>query len=320
MRRHEWWDKSELWVRCLRYPFLLLAVAVFIASNLSAFQDNKVGMWLFFGFGILWLLATAYIDIREQARISVRLSAEKASTTERLSSYHRQGGDKMVMKWLRKHATVVGVLVILGAAIALYVIPANPTKPSWGVALVVVGPIAMWIARRVERKGRDNENLIRQLQPLVEDTRALEFSIRNFARDLLSNSGVQSELGSFGVQGWNYYIENLGAEQLSALSSLEKELKEVDPFEESHVVDLIVALYQILGRVLEVESRLSLNLCQEINNVPAEAHSRWEYIQQTHLRLGTQLSSLKPILSEKGRGDLFDTFVNQPPQNFRATT
>lgn len=314
------WDKCEFWARYLRYPFLLLAVTVFIASNLSAFQDNEVGMWLFFGLGILWLLATAYIEIREQARISVRLSAEKAATTVRLSTYHRQGGGKMVMKWLRKHATVVGVLVVLGAAIALYVIPTNPTKPLWGVALVVVGPIALWIARRVERKGRDNENLIRQLQPLVEDTRALEFSIRTFSRELLSNSGVQSELGDFGVQGWNYYIESLGAEQISALSSLEKELKEVDPFEESHVIDVVVALYQILGRVLEVESRISLNLCQKINNLPTEAQSRWEYIQQAHLRLGTQLSSLRPILSEKSRGDLFDTFVNQPPQNIRATT
>lgn len=310
------WDKIEFWARFLRYPFLLLAVAVFIASNLSAFQGNNVSMLLFFGLGILWMLATAYIDIREQARISIMLSAEKLATTVSLFSYHRQGGDKMAMKWLRKHATLLGVLVVLGAAIALYFVTANPTKPSWGLALVAIGPIAMWIARRVERKGRDNENLVRNLQPLVEDARTLEFSIRNFARDLLSNSGVQSKLGNFGVQGWNYYIESLGAEQLSALSSVEKELKDVDPFEEAHVIDILVALNQVLNRVLEVESRLSLNLCQKINNLPTEAQSRWEYIQQMHLRLGTQLSSLKPILIEKSRGDLFDTFVNQPPQNF----
>jgi hypothetical protein len=313
------WDKIEVWARLVRDPFLLLTIGVFIAANLGAFQGNQVLMWLFFMFGILALLSTSYIYSRELTRISLRLKAA-AITDARLFSHHRQGGGKMAVKWLRKHAALVAVVVVLGAAIALYVIPSDPSKPWWSITLIAVGPIAMWVARFVERRGRDNENLIRQLQPLVEDVKSLEFSVRNFARDLLSNSGVQSELGSFGVQGWNYYIESLGAQQLSALSSLEKELKEVDPFEESHVVDVIVALYQILGRVLEVESHLSFNLCQKINNVPTEAHSRWENIRQTHLRLGTQLSSLKPILSEKGRGDLFDTFVNQPPQDFRATT
>ena len=177
----------------------------------------------------------------------------------------------------------------------------------------------MFVARSIDRSGRDNEYLIRQLQPIVEDVKSLEFSIRTFARDLLSDPGVQSEIGSFGVQGWHNYIESLGAQQITDLNSLEKELKEVDPFERSHVIDDIVALYGILGRVLEVESNLSSNLCQKINNVPVEAHSKWEHIQQTHLRLGTQLSSLKHILSEKGRGDLYDTFINQPPQNLRAT-
>jgi hypothetical protein len=312
-------DKIEFLARLVRYPFILLAVTVFIASNLNAFRGNKAMMGLFFGFGILWLLATAYIEVREQARMSERLSAEKSGATVRLSRYHRHEGGKMVMKFFRKHAAVVGFLVVLGAAIALYVIPTSPIKPSWGVALVFLGPIAMLIARQVERKGRDNENLIRQLQPLVGDTRVLESSIRSFIRDLLSNSGVQSELGSFGVQGWTYYIESLGVEQLSALSSLEKDLKDVDPFEEAHVIDIVVALNQILGRMLELESRLSSNLCQKINNLPTEAQSRWEYIQQTHLRLGTQLSSLRPLLSEKSRGDLFDTFVNQPPQNLKVT-
>ena len=80
-------DKIEFWARFLHYPFLLLAVGVFIASNLSAFQNNKVGMYLFFGLGVLWLLATAYIDIREQARISNMLSAEKVATRIRLSRY-----------------------------------------------------------------------------------------------------------------------------------------------------------------------------------------------------------------------------------------
>ena len=314
------WDKIEFWARFLRYPFILSAIAIFIASNLNAFKIDKVGMWAFFGLGILWLLATAYIEVREGARISTKLSAEKSAITVRLSSYYRQGGVKKMTKWFKKHITEVGVLVVLGAALAIYFVPADPTKPMWGLVLVAIGPFVVWIARRIERRGRDNENLIRHLQPLVEDARSLEFSIRNFARDLLSKSGVQSELGNLGVQGWNYYVESLGAEQLRNLISLEKELKEVDPFEESHVIDIVVALYQILGQVLEVESRLSLNLCQKISNLPREAQNQWEHIQQMHLRLGTQLSSLRPVLSDKSRGDLFDPFINQPPQNLKTTT
>lgn len=313
-------DKIEFWARFVRYPFILLAITVFIASNLDAFQNNKVWMWIFFGLGILWLLATVYIELREGHRIANRLSAEKSATTIRISSYHRQGRRKTMMKWLRRHVTEVGVLVVFGAALALYFVPADPTKPMWGLTLVAVGPFAVWIARQIERRGRDNENLIRQLQPLVDDTKSLEFSIRNFARELLSKSGVRSALGNLGVQGWNYYIESLGAEQLRTLSSFEKELKEVDSFEESNVIDIVLTLYQILGRVLELELRLSLNLCQKISSLPTESQSQWEHIQQMHLRLGTQLSSLRPILRNKSRGDLFDTFINQPPQNLITTT
>ena len=178
----------------------------------------------------------------------------------------------------------------------------------------------MWLTRRVELKGRDNENLIRQLEPLIKDTGDLEFTIRGFARDLLSNPDVKNEIGSFGVQGWTYYIERLGDQQISALNSLKKELKDTDPFEDLHVRDVVISFNQILGRVLEVESRLPSNLCQKITTIPIEVQSRWEYIQQTHLRLGTQLSSLKPILNKKGQEDLFDGFINQPPQNLRATT
>ena len=310
------WDKFELFARQVRYPFLVITIGTFIATNLRAFQNNQAGMWLFFVSGILWMLSASYIDIRELARFTHGLSSE--SSGERSFIHRKQGRNKMV-RWLRKHTTIVGVLVVLGAAIALYVIPSNPSKPWWGVVLVALGPVAMWLTNRVERKGRDNENLVRQLQPLVQDAGDLEFTIRGFARDLLSKQEVKTELGAPGVQGWLSYIESIGAWQLSALSSLKTDLKEADPFEQTQVINIITSFFQILSRVLEVESRF-IALCQEINNIPAEAQSRWEYIQQAHQRLGTQLSSLRPILSERGRGDLFDTFINQPPQNLRPTT
>lgn len=314
----EWmWDKIEVWARQIRDLFILLTLGVFIADNLSAFQDNQTLMYLFYIFGIIALASTSYISTMELTHINRRLK-DTSIARERHFSHHKQGGGKIVMKWLRKHAGAVGVFVVLGAAIALYLIPSNLSKP-WGVVLVALGPMAIWIARLIERKGRDNENLIRQLRPLVDDVEGLEFSIRDFARYLLSNSGVKEEIGIFGVQGWTNYIERLGDQQIIALSSLKKELKKLDPFEESHVQDALVVLYHILSRILEVEPRLSLNLCQKVTAIPAEAQSRWENIQQTHQRLGTQLGSLKPILSEKGRGDLFDTFVNQPPQNLMAT-
>lgn len=222
------------------------------------------------------------------------------------------------MKWLRKHASVLGVLVVLGAAIALWVIPSNPSKPWWGVVLVALGPIAMWLTRQVERKGKDNENLIRQLGPIVKDAGDLEFTIRNFARDLLNKSEVKIELGEvLGTQGCSAYIESNGAWQLSAISSLKTDLKEADPFEQTQVINIVTSFHQILGRVLEVESRL-VAVCQKINNLPQGAQSRWDYIQKAHQRLSTQLSGLKPTLNEIGRGDLFDTFVNQPPSGLRA--
>ncbi len=308
-------NEIEFWARFFRYPFLLTAIIVFIAGNVNVFKDDEVGMWLFICSGILWLLATAYIEVREQERISKELPSK---TVKGLSVCNKKGGNK-VIKWLRKYATIVGIIVVLGAAIALYLTPSGPGKPAWVVIFVIIGPLAMFIASRVERRLLINENLIRQLQSLVGDARALEFSIRSFARDLLNNSSVQNELESTSIQGWRYYIESLGAWQLSTLSILERDLRLVDPFEESNIVELVTAFYQILGRVLEVESYLSTSLCPKIKNIPPDAQNSWEYIQQAHSRLGTQLNGLKPILNNKGCGDLFDTFVNQPPQNLIIT-
>ena len=73
----------------------------------------------------------------------------------------------------------------------------------------------------------------------------------------------------------------------------------------------------MLGSVLEAESHYSVGLCQKLNTVTQDTQSAWEYVQQAHQRLGTQLSGLKPLMSGKGRGDLFATFVNQPPQGLR---
>jgi len=310
------WDKLELFARPLRYILLITAVAIFIATNLGAFH-NQVLKWLFLAFGILWMLSVAYIDIREGRRFSRGLRSE--SSGKGSFSHRRQGRNKMV-KWLRTHATIMGVLVVLGAAIALYVIPLYPSKPWWGVILIALGPLAMWVSSRVERKGRDNTNLIRQLQPLAQDAGDLEFTIRGFAHYLLSNPEVQTELGGeSGTQGWSSYIDSLGAWQLSALSTLKTDLKEADPFERPEVISVLTSFNQILEHLVEVESRL-VAVCQRINNIPAEAQGRWEYIQQVHQRLGTQLSNLKPILSEMEREDLFDTFINYPPRNLRQIT
>jgi hypothetical protein len=310
------WDKLELFARPLRYIFLITTVGIFIATNLKTFQNNQVMICLFFAFGILWMLPVAYIDIREYERLLQKLRSE--SSGQGSLNHRRQRRNKMV-RWLRTHATIMGVLVVLGAAIALYLIPLYPSKPWWGAILIALGPLAAWLSSRVERKGHDNENLIRQLQPLVQDAEDLEFTIRNFARDLLRNTEVQTELGRSGIQGWSSYIDSLGAWQLSALSTLKTDLKEADPFERPEVISVLTSFYQILARLREVESQL-VAVCQSINSIPAELNGRWENIQQVHQRLGTQLSNLKPILSEMEREDLFDTFINYPPQNLRQIT
>jgi hypothetical protein len=311
------WDKLELFARPLRYIFLVTTVGIFIATNLRAFQNNQVGMCLFFAFGILWMFSVAYIEIREFMRFSHRLRSE--SSGQGSFSHRRQGRNKMV-RWLRTHATIMGVLVVLGAAIALYLIPLYPSKPWWGAILIALGPLAAWLGSWFERKGRDNETLIRQLQPLAQDAGDLEFTIRGFARDLFSNPAVQGELGGgSGIQGWSSYIESLGAWQLSALSTLKTDLKEADPFERPEVISILISFNQILGRLLNVELQL-VAVCQKIDNIPAEVNGRWEYIQQVHQRLGTQLSNIKPILSEMGREDLFDAFINYSPQNLRQIT
>lgn len=310
------WDKLELFARPLRYVFLVTTVGIFIATNLKAFQSNQVGMFLFFAVGIIWLLSVAYIDIREFRRFSRKLRSE--SSRQGSFSHRRQRRNKMV-RWLRTHATIVGMLVGSGAAIALYVIPLYPSKPWWGVILIALVPAATWLSSRVERRGHDNENLIRQLGPLVQDAGGLEFTIRNFAHDLLRNTEVQTELGKFGVQGWSSYIDSLGAWQLSDLSTLKRHLEEADPFEQPAVISVLTSFYQILARLREVESQL-VAVCQGINNIPAELNGRWEYIQQVHQRLGTQLSNLKPILSEMERGDLFNAFIDYTPQKLKQIT
>ncbi|MCJ7576614.1 MAG: hypothetical protein MUO80_08095 [Dehalococcoidia bacterium] len=225
-----------------------------------------------------------------------------------------------MVRWLRTHVTIMGVLVVLGAAIALYLIPLYPSKPWWGAILIALGPLATWLSSRVERKGHDNADLTRQLRPLAQDAGDLEFTIRNLAHDLLRNTEVQTGLGGgLAIQGWSSYIDSLGAWQLSALGTLKTDLEEADPFEQSEVIGILTSFNQILGRLLDAESRL-VAVCQRINDIPAEANGRWEYIRQAHQRLGTQLGNLKPILIEMERGDLFDTFINYCPQNLRQTT
>ena len=309
------WDRLELFARPLRYIFLITAVAIFIATNLGAFH-NQVLKWLFLVFGILWMLSVAYIDIREGRRFSHGLPS---GSSGQVSFSHRRQGRNNTVRWIRTHATTMGVLVVLGAAIALYLIPLYPSKPWWGVILIALGPLSMWVSNRVERKGRDNANLIRQLWPLVQDAGDLEFTIRNFAHDLLRNTGVQTELGRLGIQGWSNYVDSLGACQLSALSALKTDLKEADPFERPEVISVLTSFYQILARLREVESQL-VAVCQSLSNTPTELNGRWEHIQQVHQRLGTQLGNLKPILSEMERVDLFDAFINHPPQNLRQIT
>lgn len=309
------WDKLELFARPLRYIFLVTAATIFIATNLGAFH-NQVLRCLFLVFGILWMLSVAYIDVREGRRFSHGLHS---GSSRQVSFRHRRQGRNRMVRWLRTHATIMGVLVVLGAAIALYVIPLYPSKPWWGVILIALGPLSMWVSNRVERKGRDNANLIRQSWSLVQDAGDLEFTIRGFALDLLSKQEVKTELGTQGVQGWSSYINSIGAWQLSALSTLKTDVKDADPFEQLEVISVLTSFYQILGRLLETESRL-VAVCQSINNIPTELNGRWENIQQAHQRLGTQLSNLKPILSEMGREDLFDTFINYPPQSLRQIT
>ena len=209
------WDRIEIWARQLRYGFFILTIGVFIATYWSAFQDNEPLMYLFLVSGFLWMLSIAYVDIREAARFARGMHKQ----TPLGRSNRRQGRNK-TMRWLRTHAFGVGITVVFAAAAALYFIPFNTPKPWWGAVLAVIGPLVMWLTRRVELRGRDNENLIRQLEPLIKDTGDLEFTIRGFARDLLSNQDVKNELGSFGVQGWTYYIERLGDQQIVALNSL----------------------------------------------------------------------------------------------------
>ena len=221
-------------------------------------------------------------------------------------------------RWLNKHAAVVGIVFVLITSLALYLIPSNILKEGWGIVLVVVGPAVAWFTRYFEMRGRDNKVFIRQLEPLVKDAGDMEFAMRSLARDLLNKPMVQTELGSgTGIQGWSSYIDSIGAWQLSALSKLKTDLKEADPMERTQVNDIITSFYQILGRVLEFESRLT-TMCQKINNLPNDSMAGWENLRQLHQILGTQLSSLKPFLIVQGRGDLFDTFINQPPATLRA--
>lgn len=196
-------DKLEFVARILRYPFVVAVPVVFIASNLQAYLGNDLRMWMFVVLGGIWWLATVYIDIRETRRTRGRAFAGNVAETVDLgrSGRRRQGLSRIMMspyKWLRKYSAVVGVLAVAGGAIALYVVP---SRPWWGVVLVLLGPVAMLWMRHVERKGRGNESLIRQLQSLVENAKALEYSIRNCTRAFLGKSQVQSELGVLGVQG-----------------------------------------------------------------------------------------------------------------------
>lgn len=315
------WDKIEIYARMCRYPAILLAITIFIASNLHTLSENPVLMYLFIALGIIWLVSAAYIEIRETARTKQRILAENVATTLDIRPSPRRGrGMKGALispyKWLMKYSVVVGVLVVAGGAIALYAIP---SRPWWSVVLVILGPVAtMWV-RQVERRGRDNESLIRQLRSLVEDTKTLEYSIRNCARDFLEKPQVHNELGGLGMQGWRSYFERMGSEQIDALSSLGRELERIHPFEESEVDNALVTFYRILGRVLETELRFSVDLCQKLNDVAQDTLNAWEYIRQTHQRIGTQLNGLNPLMSEKGRGDLFNSFVNQLPQGLRVT-
>lgn len=315
------WDKIEIYARMCRYPAIILAIGVFIASNLHTLSEDPVLMYLFFTLGIIWMLSTAYIEVRETARTNQRVRTGNVATTLdiRPSPSHGRGMKGALIspyKWLMKYSAVVGILVVAGGAIALYAIP---SRPWWGVVLVILGPVAMIWMRQVERRGRDNESLIRQLRSLVEDAKTLEYSIRNCARDFLGKPQVQNELGGLGAQGWRSYFERMGSEQIDALSLLKRELERIHPFENSEVDNALVTFYQILGRVLEAESRFSLDLCQKLSDVAQDTLNAWEYVRQTHQRMATQLSGLNPLMSERGRGDLFKGFVNQLPQGLRIT-
>lgn len=305
-------DKIEIYARIFRYPGILMAISIFVASNLPAFKDNSPLMYIFFAFGIVWLVSAAYIDVRESERNSQRMLAGDGASTKGIGRLRRRtGGSIMVRLWVYR---LVAVLVTFGSAITLYFVT---SRPSWSIALVVLSPAATLFASAVERRSRDSEGLIRQLKPLVEDVKALEFTIRNCARDCLGNGQVQNELGISGVQGWRSYFDRMGIEQIAKLSLLESNLRKASPLDKEAIDDVLMLFYQILSCVMEAEGRYS-SVCQNLKSLTQDMVNAWEYVRQTHQRIGTQLSGLKPLTSARGRGDLFDGFVNNMPQNLRT--
>jgi hypothetical protein len=300
------------WARTIRYFFLLITGITFIAGNIGLFAGQPVWMYIFLVTGILWLFSTIYvesIDIKEDQK-EQELSVLKSENYMFLCDL--QGGENTVLKWMKYHASLISMLIVLGAAITLYYVTIDIW---WVAALIIVGPISVFIASRIERMNTENNNFIRQVKPIVVDVRSLETSIRTFTQDLLAQQVAINQVGVLGIQGWKNYFTSLGDEQIDAINLLENVLNRIDPAKEQQINTVIISLKKILGRILGAESQVTTVLCSGINNLPMDMKTAWKYIQQEHERLSSQLSTLRPVLNNRVSPDLFDTFIKQHPRD-----
>ncbi len=301
------WDKIEAWARPIRYVFIIIAIGVFIANNLAAFQENQPGLILFLIFGFLWLLSSVFIDLRE----GIRFSRQSRIQHESIRSYGRYG-DNIMIKTLRKHISIIGIFVAFIAAFILYFVPFE-AKTWWVVILLFIGPLTILLTRRVELKGRGGENLFRQLSPLLDDVSNVETSIRNFMLEFIQKKENQQILGgASGVQGWIQYFTSVGNQQLETIMVLKRDLVKADPYERSQVVDIMRSFYQILGRILQVESQVSYIVNRDQEKFK-DSRGNLDIYKQTHQRIAVQISSMKSILEEFGQEDMFDSYIKQIP-------
>ena len=76
----------------------------------------------------------------------------------------------IICGWLRKHSTVVGMVVLAGSVVGLYLM-ALVSQPWWflGIVLIPLGPLATWFMHRGEqRQVKTSQVTIKRLKEALE--------------------------------------------------------------------------------------------------------------------------------------------------------
>jgi hypothetical protein len=298
-------DKIEHYARLFRYPFIGLAILVFIV-NYYRYFDSWL-MWIFVLSGLIWLVTAAYIDVRETTRHyrKMILDQKDQSFVKKSVEKHYIGG-KMKLNMYR----ISAVCITLGCALVLFF---WESRPDWIFVLVVIGPAATWITQEIEKRSQGNKELIHSLKQIISDVKILEYSTRRRALDLLSVNQIQTQLDSKAIIAWNSFYNLMGDMQLPAISSLDNELKKIDITNNKEVNNVVKELNRVLVYIIEAERKYIMQICQSLKTIPEEQINAWEYVRQIHQRIVTQLLTLKPVLDTLGQKDIFNGFLEYLP-------